>query len=155
MTVMLQPIQDNDEPFLFTLYATTRAEELAWTDWPPEQRDAFLRSQFYAQRTHYARECPGASFDLIVLDGERVGRLYVDRRADDIRIIDIALLPSYRNRGIGSHIMEDLLAEGASSGRPVSIHVEKNNPAAMRFYEKLGFICAGDIGTHLFMECRS
>jgi len=91
------------------------------------------------------------------MTGEDVlGRLYVDRWADEIRIIDIALLPQYRGRGIGRAILESLLDEAASRdrGRVVRIHVEHMNPA-MRLYVRLGFYEIEDKGIYKLMEWRS
>jgi ribosomal protein S18 acetylase RimI-like enzyme len=93
----------------------------------------------------------GAAFDVILLDGESIGRLYVDRRPDEIRIIDIALLPEYRNRGIGSRLITALLAEGTAAGLPVRIHVEQYNPA-MRLYNRLGFQKIDERGVYHLME---
>ena len=150
--VTLQPVSKNDDAFLYQLYVSTRVEEMALTGWPPQQQEVFLRNQFHAQRTYYDQEYPNASFAVILLDEEPIGRLYVDRRTHEIRLVDIALLPQYRSQGIGSRLIQNLLSEGESTDRSVSLHVEKNNLSAIRFYEKLGFTPAGDTGTHLFME---
>jgi len=111
---------------------------MALLDWPPAEKAAFLEQQFQAQDTAYRGAYDACRFDIIELDGEPVGRLYVDRRDDDIRIVDIALLAQYRNRGIGGALLRQLLDEGAATGRSVSIHVEKHNPA-LALYQRLGF----------------
>ena len=59
--------------------------------------------------------------------------------------MDIALLPEYRGRGIGTALLEELLVEADATGRRVTIHVERFNPAR-RLYERLGFVEAGDPG---------
>jgi len=134
----LQPAGAEDEAFLFEVYASTRAEELAPVGWSQPQREGFLRTQFSAQDKHYRENYPGAEFQIIHMGGEPVGRLYVHRRANEIRIMDIALLPAYRGRGIGTMLLEEILAEGAAAGKSVTIHVEMFNPA-LRWYERLGF----------------
>ncbi len=136
--VTLRPIDDADLDFLARLYASTRTDELAPVPWSDEQKSAFLAFQFGAQHRFYQEQFPDASFDLVLVDGEPAGRLYVDRRADEIRLIDIALLPEHRRRGIGGRLMRRVLDEGREAGLPVQIHVERNNPA-MRLYERLGF----------------
>jgi len=85
------------------------------------------------------------------LDGQRVGRLYVSRWSDEIRIVDIALLPDSCNRGIGTTLLRQLQAEAHASGKPLRIHVERFNPA-LRLYERLGFREIADRGVYLFME---
>ncbi len=91
----------DDAAFLTEVYASTRADEMARLDWHEAQKRAFLRMQFEAQHKDYTARYRGARFDIIELDREPVGRLYVDRRKREIRVIDIALLPAYRGRGIG------------------------------------------------------
>lgn len=149
--VTFRPIRPEDEPFLYRLYATTRDAELALVDWDDTQKEAFLRMQFRAQHTFYLSQFTEAAFDLIVRDGDPIGRLYVDRRSDEIRIIDIALMPEQRNAGLGGALLRALLEEGARSGKPVRIHVEKFN-RAMTLYQRLGFVPIHDQGVHLLME---
>jgi ribosomal protein S18 acetylase RimI-like enzyme len=149
--ITFRPIRPDDEGFLFQVYASTRVEELAPLDWTEVQKEAFLRMQFTAQHTYYQAQFPHASFQ-VILQGQRpIGRLYVDRRADEISLVDIALLPAYRNVGIGSALLRDLLAEARQAGKPVRIHVECFNPA-LRLYERLGFSRVGDTGVYFLLE---
>src|SRR5215211_5883167 len=113
--------------------------------------EAFLRRQFEAQDAHYREHYDGASFDVIEVDGEPAGRLYVARWEDEIRIMDIALLPEQRGAGIGTRLLRDLLDEGRRTGKRVSIHVEKHN-RALRLYERLGFAPVADRGVYLLLE---
>lgn len=147
----LRPIEVGDEPFLCRLYASTRAEELAAVPWSEEQKRIFLEQQFAAQHKFYREQFTGARFDLLLLAGEPVGRLYVDRRESEIRIIDIALLPEARGRGLGGRLLGELIEEGGASGRPVRIHVERNNPA-LGLYRRLGFVDVEDQGVYLLLE---
>ncbi len=151
-TISLRPIAAEDAPFLYHVYASTRREELAPVPWTEEQKEAFLHMQFTAQHGYYQEHYAAASFDLILCDGKYAGRLYVDRRARELRIVDIALLPAYRNRGIGSRLLSDLIAEASAAGKPVTIHVEHNNPA-LRLYQRLGFRQVDTSGIYLLMEC--
>jgi ribosomal protein S18 acetylase RimI-like enzyme len=146
-------IEPEDRDFLYRLYASTRQDEMALVDWSDAQKEAFLQMQFTAQHAHYMEHFAGAAFQVILLDGEPVGRLYVDRRPDEVRIIDIALLPACRGRGIGSHFMREILAEGEAAGVPVRIHVERYNPA-LRLYHRLGFRPIGDEGVYYLMEWK-
>jgi ribosomal protein S18 acetylase RimI-like enzyme len=133
--VSLRPVEPADEEFLLRVYGSTRADELALTDWTDEQKAAFVRHQFDAQDTHYRQHYPTCSFDVVLVDGEPAGRLYVDRWPGETRIVDIALLPEWRGRGVGRELIEGIQAEG----REVSIHVERFNPA-QRLYVRLGFV---------------
>ena len=119
--------------------------------WDKKQKDAFLRAQFDAQDHWYRENYIGASFDVVLVDGERAGRLYLNRGDSEIRIVDIALLPEHRGNGVGSALLRDLLAEADVAGKRVTIHVERLNPA-LRLYERLGFSVAEDKGVYLFLE---
>ena len=146
-----RPIEERDELFLRRLYASTRAEEMARVPWSNEQKAAFLAFQFEAQHRYYTEQFPRAAFELLLVDGQPAGRLYVDRRDDEIRLIDIALLPEHRGRGIGGELMREILAEGADEGLPVQIHVERDNPA-MRLYLRLGFERVEEQGIYHLMR---
>ena len=147
----LRPAGDHDNEFFGRVFASTRAEELAPLPWPDEQKRTFLAQQFAAQSAHYAEHYADASFDVILIDGEPAGRLIVARRERAILIVDIALLPDYRSRGVGTRLLGSLVAEAEASGRRLSIYVEMNNPAR-RLYERLGFRPIGEEGVYLRME---
>jgi ribosomal protein S18 acetylase RimI-like enzyme len=133
------------------LYASTRADEMAVVPWTEKAKQDFLRMQFEAQHTFYQDQFADADFLIIEHDGEAIGRLYLDRRDDEIRVIDVALMPEHRGKGVGSKLMQDVLDEAASAHKRVRIHVEHNNPA-MRLYERLGFRKIDDHGVYFLME---
>lgn len=154
MSHSLRPIEPEDMPFLLRLYRSTREEELAMVvDWTDEQKDWFILMQFNAQHTWYEEHYVGASFDVILVEGEPAGRLYVHRRDKEIRLVDVSFLPEFRNRGLGTGVLRDLFAEAESAGLPLTIHVEKYNPA-MRLYQRLGFSRIDETGPYDLMEWR-
>ena len=112
----LRPIRPEDAAFLLEVYGSTRAEELDLTDWDTAARAAFVQMQFTAQHTHYTTHYPDARYEIITLDGADIGRLYVRRTDPDIVLMDIALLPAFRNRGFGSRILQTLLDEASAAG---------------------------------------
>jgi ribosomal protein S18 acetylase RimI-like enzyme len=147
----LRPAVDTDREFLTALYASTREVELELVDWDEATKRAFVQHQFSAQDEHYRSNYPGATLDVIEVDGEPAGRLYVHRGPSDIRIMDIALVPGFRGRGIGTELLRSLISEAEESGRKLSIHVEANNPARS-LYDRLGFHPAGEHGIYVLME---
>ncbi|MBW8875466.1 MAG: GNAT family N-acetyltransferase [Acidobacteria bacterium] len=152
--VTFRPIAPDDMELLLRVYHSTREEELAMVmDWTAEQKDTFVQQQFNAQHAWYQDHYEGAQFDIILVDGVPAGRLYVHRRPREIRLVDITLLPEFRKGGIGTSLLRELLAEGETSDRPVTIHVEVFNPA-MRLYERLGFRPIEERGPYRLMEWR-
>jgi ribosomal protein S18 acetylase RimI-like enzyme len=151
--IALRPATDADIGFLRNVYASTRADELAAVDWTEEVEQQFLDMQFEAQHRYYREYYPSATFDVVLIDGEAAGRLYVDRWAEEIRIVDIAVLPEHRGRGVGTMLLHRLMDEAAATGTKLSIHVEIFN-RALELYRRLGFAVAFDKGVHLLMEWR-
>jgi len=149
--VALRPAQDADEPFLLRVYAGTREEELALVYWSAAQKAAFVAMQFAAQSAHYAQQYSGMTADVVLVDARPAGRLLVARWPEEIRIVDISLLPQFRGRGAGSELLGRLMAEAAAAGKRLSIHVERTN-RALALYERLGFRPAAETGVHLRME---
>jgi GNAT superfamily N-acetyltransferase len=122
-------------------------------DWTDERKEIFLRQQFAAQDLHYRENYPGAQRDIVLIAGQPAGRLYIHRGSDEIRLMDIALVPEFRGAGLGTQLIQDVLAEGERVGKPVTIHVEVFNPAR-RLYERLGFTNKVDKGVYWLMEWR-
>jgi RimJ/RimL family protein N-acetyltransferase len=152
--VTLRPVTPEDEQFLYEVYQSTRAEEMALVPWDAAQREAFLRMQFNAQQTHYSTYYTGTAHDIILHGARPVGRLYVAREEDGIRILDITILPEYRNQGIGTPLIKDLMAEAARAGKPLSIWVEFFNPSH-KLFERLGFSKIEDDRVNHLMEWRA
>jgi ribosomal protein S18 acetylase RimI-like enzyme len=151
--VELLPAAAGDREFLYRVYASTRAEELAVVPWDDAQKEAFLRAQFEAQDRWYREQYPRASYGVIVVGGAPAGRLYLNRGEAEIRIVDVALLPEHRGDGVGTSLLRGLIAEADATGKSVTIHVERMNPA-LRLYRRLGFSIAEDKGVYLFLERR-
>ena len=146
----LRPAGEQDLELLYEIFKSTREAEFAYTPWTGAEKEAFLRQQFRAQDMHYRTYYAGTSFDILLVDGVPAGRLYV-LRGDDIRIIDIALLPAFRNGGIGTRVLRGLADEADRQHKRLSIHVEVQNPAR-RLYDRFDFKVVEDKQVYLLME---
>jgi len=149
--VTLRPVGPDDNDFLLQVYASTRADELALVPWTSEQKQMFLGSQFAAQQDHYAQKYPAARHDIILANDRAVGRLYVARLDQEIRIVDITVLPAERNLGIGGYLITELLDEAQRDGKVTRIYVEEFNPS-LRLFERLGFAVTEQQGIHLLLQ---
>lgn len=144
-------VQDaGDEPFLHELHARTRWADLPAWGWGEAQRQAFVQMQCEAQRQSYLGRFPDAQWSVIRSGGRRVGRLVVDRGADGIRLVDIALLPEAQGQGVGTWLIRGLQQEAMATGRPLLLHVDRASPA-QRLYRRLGFMVTGGNDTHCAM----
>ena len=138
---------DDDLPFVAALYASTRAEEVASTGWPPEMQAAFLDQQHRAQHGYYRTVYPEGEWLLIERSGAPIGRLYLAEQDGMLLLVDISLLPAERGNGLGTAILNDLLT---GEKRPVELHVERFNPA-LRLYQRLDFEAVEDGAIYLRM----
>jgi GNAT superfamily N-acetyltransferase len=150
----LRPEVVADVPFLRRLYISTRWEELAITNWTEAQKQAFLESQFALQRHHYRTYFASTDWGILQHVSGPAGRLYVDRQAGELHVLDVSLLPEWRGRGIGTAMMRAVCAEARDAGKTVIISVEKYNPA-QRLYRRLGFREASDLGVYWSMKWRA
>ena len=133
--ITMRPATADDDEFLFELYASTRSDELAAVGWNDQQRDTFLRMQYNLQRGSH-QETEGS---IILSQGREIGRIVVKKTEEAMFLMDIAILPQFRNRGIGTSVIESFLHEATVAGKPVQIHVLASN-FAKRLYERLGFV---------------
>jgi ribosomal protein S18 acetylase RimI-like enzyme len=153
MPISLRPATNRDVGFLARVYVSTRQQELSQTGWSQDEIEAFLNIQFEVQRRFYKETYKNARFDIIESYGKPAGNFYIERLQDEIHIIDIALLPEYRNKGIGSKLIKQLLAEASDKNLPVRVHVEQGNPA-VSLYRRLGFKQIETRGIYRLMEKR-
>ncbi|MDQ6833072.1 MAG: GNAT family N-acetyltransferase, partial [Chloroflexota bacterium] len=121
--VTVRPACAEDTSFLYALYTSTRAAELALVDWGAAQQAAFLTMQFTAQERYYRTVYADAERRIILVNDHPVGRMDVERQPCVILLMGFVLLPEYRGRGIGSHVLRALLDEAARAGTSVRLHV--------------------------------
>jgi len=148
----LRPVSTQDDEFLLSVYTSTRAEELAQAEWQEGQREAFVKWQFDRQRSEYEARFPDAEYYVIMIDDQPAGRIWIGTDAEQIRLLDIAILPAFQNRGAGTLLLKQLIAEAGSSGKALRHMVFVLNNDAHRFYERLGFVIIEDLGAYKHME---
>lgn len=151
----LRPVAPGDEEFLLGVYFSTRADELAQVEWAEGQKEAFVRWQFETQRREYDARFPDAEYRVILVDGRPAGRIWVGRDAEQIRLLDIAILPEFQNRGAGTILLRHLMDAARREGRALRHMVFVLNNDAHRFYERLGFVVIEDFdGAYKHMEWK-
>lgn len=145
-----------DRPFLRRLYAVARPDAALLAHWPEKEREGFLDMQFRLQDAAYGGAYPGADHLILLRQGAPVGRLILDRTMPDWQLVDIALLPEERGRGLGTQLLSAMLdAARAAGAASLGLHVELNNPAR-QLYERMGFVeIESDSGMHAAMIWRS
>lgn len=142
-----------DLAWLRALYADTRAHELAHVPWPDAAKAAFLDQQFALQHAHYTAHYGDADFLAIEHEGAPVGRYYLLQQPRHHLIVDISLAARWRGRGIGTALVRASQVQAQRLGRGMCLHVARDNHAARRLYERLGFVmAAAGTDTHHAMQ---
>ncbi|HEY2961585.1 MAG TPA: GNAT family N-acetyltransferase [Pyrinomonadaceae bacterium] len=154
-TVELRPVSQSDGPFLLSVYMSTREAELAQAEWQEGQKEAFVRWQFDLQRGEYDARFPDAAYHVILVDQQPAGRIWVGTDDEQIRLLDIALLPQFQNRGVGTALLHRLMDDARQSGKALRHMVFMLNNNAKRFYERLGFVTIDDLGAYQHMEWKA
>ena len=136
----LRPAEATDLPFLRDLYASSRDAELACIPWPDAAKRAFCDDQFALQHHHYVTHCVPATFLIVMLQYKPAGRFYLHWTPNELRVVDILLAAAVRGRGIGSALLRWAQAITVDAGiGTLNLHVEQQNSAAYRLYQRLGF----------------
>jgi GNAT superfamily N-acetyltransferase len=151
----LRQVTKEDEAFLLALYDSSRAEELSQVEWGEGQKEVFVRWQFDLQRREYDTRFPDARYEVIMVDEEPAGRIWIGADEDQIRLLDIALLPRFQRRGVGTLLLRWLIDQAARAKKPLRHMVFILNNDAHRFYERLGFVVIEDLGAYKHMEWRN
>jgi ribosomal protein S18 acetylase RimI-like enzyme len=149
-----RPERAEDADFRFRLFWQSRPPEFALLPLAPPAMEQLMRFQFQAQTVSYRTEFPDARFDIIELDGRAVGRIIVDRSDKRVLIVDQAIVPELRNRGIGTAVMRAVMEEARAAALPVRLHVATSNDPSLRLYLRLGFVPLDSAPIYMELEWR-
>ena len=151
-SITLRAAVAEDDGFLFHLYCKTREPEFALLALPDQQKIQLLQMQHNAQQSSYRGQYPGSENLLVLHQGVPAGRIWIARLEDEIRLVDIALLPEFRSQGAGTFLMNEILAEARKAGKPVRSTVFRFNPGSLRFHQRLGFQVKAEDEIQFYME---
>ena len=149
--ITLRAVTPEDEEFLFTLYKSSRGDDLRGLGWSEDRISEFLEMQYEARQRLHGNDYQNATDELVLLDGKPAGHLSIERREDEIRCVDIALLPEKRRAGIGTLLIRGLQDEARGANKPLRLQVIRFN-RAVTLLERLGFARTSETGTHFQME---
>ena len=150
-SIRLRAVTSADEAFLLKLYESSRGDDLRELGWDEKRISEFLEMQYEAQQRFFETEYKRANNQIILREDNLLGRLLVDRREHEIRCIDLALLPEYRNAGIGTFLLRRLQEEANRGRKPLRLQIIRFN-RAVNLLERLGFARTSETGTHFQME---
>jgi len=149
--VRIRPERDEDHDFRYRLFCDSRQPEFALL-LAPAAFQQIMSHQFHAQTASYRAQFPQARFDIIELSGEPIGRIIVDRPGTMLHIVDQAIIPELRSRGIGTAVMRALMDEASAAGLPVRLEVASENDPSLRLYRRLGFVAIETVPLYMRLE---
>ena len=145
----LRACTEADDAFVYDVFCTTWESEVAAL---PNQNLAqhVLRIQHIAQERRFASRYPGLQRYIVVRDGQSAGRLYVHESDSLLEVVDLTLMPSFRDHGIGTRIFHELFEHATREGQTISLRVERRNERATMLYSQLGFdlVSVDDLDNH-------
>lgn len=150
----LHPVNEQDWPFIYELFKSTRAWEMSLVDWSDEQKETFLQQQFHAQKVQYIGNYPMGEHNIVLLDGRPIGRIYTAELKNEVVLLDVILAPEARNQGVGSFLMEQLKEQARRVNKPLRFYVWQLNHAAQRFYQRHDCYFIDELGAYLHMEWK-
>ena len=141
-TITLQLATPADEGYLYRLHRATMHDlvDRVW-GWDETVQQAFFRAHI-AAGNHF----------LILKENELVGTVQYHDEADHLFIGNIEIDPCRQGEGVGTAVIQHLIAWADTNGKPVRLQVLKVNTSACRLYRRLGFDLDGDTDTHIRMS---
>ena len=149
--IQLRAVEEKDTAFIEAVYRTTREAELNLTNWSEYQKSAFINMQSAAQLAEYKTKFPDARFQVIIYNKKDAGRFFTCETENDIRLLDITILPEFTGKGIGTNLLNRLIQRSNKIQKKISLHVIASNPA-MKLYQRLGFVHIKNEGFYYYME---
>ena len=150
-SISLRSVTADDEQLLLEIYQSSRGDDLRGLGWAEDRISEFLAMQYEAQQRFFESEYKRAADEIVLFEGKEAGRLIVERREHEIRLIDVALLSEHRNRGIGAFLIRKLQDEARREKKPLRLQIIRFN-RAVNLLERSGFVRTSETGTHFQME---
>jgi len=156
-TVGLRPAAGgvSEEAFLYLLFASNRAAEMALMPISPADKEFLLQVQFRSMNETYRNNYPTARYDIIELDRWPVGRVVTEVQTDCVYYVDFALLPQAQGIGIGTTVLAAALEEPRRLGLPARLRCFSYHWQARRLYDRLGFVVVFEQPPQVVLEWRA
>ncbi|MDE3177647.1 MAG: N-acetyltransferase [Pseudomonadota bacterium] len=128
-----------DAGFQRDLFHARHAAMLRAGGLPEAMIDNLASMQYRARTISYREKYPSARWSIIEAADGPIGELIACEQADALHIVDIALAPEWRGRGVGGALMRAIVASRRGVG-DVRALVALDNPRSRRMFDRVGFI---------------
>jgi ribosomal protein S18 acetylase RimI-like enzyme len=150
-SITLRPATEDDRQFLLALYKSSRGDDLRDLGWEEERIAEFLEMQYEAHQNFLSNDHPDIQDQVVLSFGEPVGHLAIEQRSEEIRLVDVSLMPEQRQHGTGTLLIQELQTQAAAAKRPLRLQVIRFS-RAVGLFERLGFRRTSETGSHFQME---
>lgn len=137
--------------FLFSLYISTREDELSVTSMSEREKKLFLQQQFEAKEKDYSSKFQKANFLIIKRKKKDIGRLVYSVN-DKVHLIDIAFIKKARSQGFGREVIDALITYAKEKNKNFELSVAIDNTQALKLYKNLGLRVVRQNGYYLDMQ---
>jgi ribosomal protein S18 acetylase RimI-like enzyme len=129
MEYRLRRALESDKAFLYSLHCATMREiiEKTW-GWDEAWQRANFDERFEEQLV-----------SIIEAAGRDAGGLWLQSTQEVLYIADLQILPELQGRGLGTSVLQGLIADATARRVPLELAVLRANPRARRLYARLGF----------------
>jgi len=136
--LFLRNADEDDAAFARTLYASTR-DDLSALPLPPAMIDNLIAMQQQAHEQGRRSAFPDAEVLILEHAGEPAGRIVFDTTGTHWRLVDLALLPAQRGRGLARIALLALQQRAELRGASIGLAVMRTNALALALYQRTGF----------------
>ncbi len=144
-----------DDEFLYEVYASSRMDEINEWQWDEQQKQQFLKMQYYCQKVYYKNIYSHLETRIIVSKNEKIGRLLLADFKEKFVIVDLTILPEFQNQGVGTKILVEVQGYAQKHQKDIQLSVYRSNEGAIKLYEQLGFQQVECTDMYIFMEWLS
>lgn len=137
--ISLHKVELKHNDFLLKVFKESRPELDYIHGLGEEEKSAIVFQQFTIESQQLMQIYPDAELNIVMLNEEPVGRIYVYHGEKADRIIEIGLLAEYRGKGIGKKLIIEVIKNSKKAGKNVRLQVAWFNEKAYSFYKKVGF----------------
>ena len=138
-TFTLRPAEGSDEALLLRIFTESHCAGFELLGLEPGALASLIRMQFHARQAQY-RVYPGGAEYLICRAEVVVGNCWLSETAEQLRVLDIAVLAEHRRQGVARAVLSEVCAEAEAAGKPVRLSVWHQNTAALELYRAFGFV---------------
>jgi len=115
--------------------------EQTWGLWDDAAQEQFFRQHFSSE-----------TVQIVMLGDRGAGLLNLEPEPKEWFLANLQIHPEFQNRGLGTAVLRTLLESAQQLKKPVRLQVLRVNAAALRLYQRLGFVVYQETATHQLMR---